>query len=62
MLDLSKTVLEKVSFDKTLFRKELTKAIERIQPNEKTQLRVWCLDAFGEEYQPEIAEAFNNIS
>lgn len=58
MLDLSKKILEKVSFDKTLFRKELIKAIKWVQPNEKIILKVWCLATFGNEYQMEILEVF----
>ena len=33
-------LMEKVSFDKTLFRKELKKAIKWVKPNEKTLLKV----------------------
>lgn len=61
MLDLSKKILQKVSFDKTLFRKELIKAIKWVQPNEKTILKVWCLATFGNEYQKEILEVFGNV-
>jgi hypothetical protein len=62
MFDLSKKILEKVSFDKTLFQKELGKAIKWIQPNEKTLLKVWCLATFGHQYQQEIMEVFNGVS
>jgi len=61
MFELSKKVLEKVSFDKTLFRKELAKAINWIKPDEKTLLKVWCLATFGNEYQKEILETFSNF-
>ncbi len=61
MFELSKEVLEKVSFDKTLFRKELNKAINWIKQDEKTLLKVWCLGTFGNEYRKEILEAFGNI-
>ena len=54
MFDLSKKILEKVSFDKMLFCKELTKAIKWVKPDEKTLLKVWCLSTFGNEYQKEI--------
>jgi hypothetical protein len=62
MFDLSKKILEKVSFDKTLFRKELTKAIKWVQPDEKTLLKVWCLATFGHQYQNEILEVFSNVA
>ena len=58
MFDLSKKILEKVSFDKMLFCKELTKAIKWVKPDEKTLLKVWCLSTFGNEYQKEIIEIF----
>jgi len=62
MYELSKRILEKVSFDKTLFRKELIKAIKWVKPNEKTLLKVWCLATFGHQYQEEIMEVFNNVA
>ena len=62
MFDLSKKVLEKVSFDKTLFRKELAKAIKWVKPDEKTLLKAWCLATFGNEYQKEIMEVFSSFS
>jgi hypothetical protein len=62
MLELSKSILEKVSFDKSLFRKELGKAIKWIKPNEKTLLKGWCLATFGHQYQEEIMEVFRTIS
>lgn len=62
MLELSKKVLEKVSFDKTLFRKELIKAIHWIKPDEKVLLKVWCITTFGVQYQADILEVFANIA
>lgn len=61
MFEFSKTVLEKVSFDKTLFCKELKKAINWVKPDEKTLLKVWCMATFGSVYQKEIQEIFGNI-
>jgi hypothetical protein len=64
MYELSKSILEKVSFDKALFRKELIKAVKWIKPNEKTLLKVWCLATFGHRYKEEITEVFasKNVS
>lgn len=62
MLELSKSILEKVSFDKLLFKKELRKAIKWIKPDEKTILKVWCLTTFGHQYREEIMEVFRTIS
>jgi len=61
MFDLSKKILEKVSFDKTLFCKELKKSIRWVKPDEKTLLKVWCLATFGNEYQKEILEIFGTL-
>ncbi len=58
MFELSKNILSKVSFDKTLFTKELMKSINWIKPNEKAQLQAWCLATFGVIYQNEILEEF----
>ncbi|MEM7486838.1 MAG: hypothetical protein AAF348_16640 [Bacteroidota bacterium] len=41
MLDYTKTVLQKVSFDTKLFTKELKKAISRLLPNEIEELKIW---------------------
>jgi hypothetical protein len=62
MFELSKNILEKVSFDKTLFRKELIKALKWLSPSEKTLLRVWCLATFGHQYREEIREVFKNVT
>jgi hypothetical protein len=61
MLELSKNILEKVSFDRFLFRKELFKAINWINPNEKNLLKAWCLAKFENEFKNEILEVFNNL-
>ncbi len=62
MYELSKKILEKVSFDKTLFRKELTKAVKWIKPDEKMLLMVWCITTFGHQHKDIITEVFNNIT
>jgi hypothetical protein len=61
MFELSKNILEKVSFDKALFLKELTKAVKWVKPDEKILLKVWCLTTFGHKYQDEIMEIFKNV-
>ena len=62
MFELSKNILEKVSFDKTLFRKELTKALKWLKPDEKTLLKMWCLTTFGHQYRDVIREVFKNVT
>ncbi len=62
MFELSKNILEKVSFDKTLFRKELTKAVKWLKPDEKMLLMVWCISMYGNQYKDVISEVFKNVT
>ncbi|HUH47269.1 MAG TPA: hypothetical protein VLZ54_08965 [Arenibacter sp.] len=41
MLEYTKTVLQKVSFDTKLFCKELEKAVTRLLPFEIEELKLW---------------------
>lgn len=41
MLDYTKTILQKVSFDSKLFCREVEKAIARLLPYEIEELKVW---------------------
>lgn len=41
MYDYTKAVLSKVSFDTTLFCKELEKAFSRLLPYEIEELKIW---------------------
>ncbi|MEM8999202.1 MAG: hypothetical protein AAGB24_02975 [Bacteroidota bacterium] len=41
MLEYTKTVLQKVSFDAKLFTREVKKAVSRLLPNEIEELRIW---------------------
>lgn len=41
MFDYTKSILERVSFDPTLFCKELEKAIKTLLPYEMEQLNEW---------------------
>lgn len=43
MFEYTKTVLQKVSFDATLFCRELKKAIDHLLPYEIVELRIWLL-------------------
>jgi hypothetical protein len=43
MLEYTKTVLKKVSFDVRLFSRELQKAIKRLLPDELHELKAWLL-------------------
>lgn len=59
MFELSKQILQKVSFDRSLFKKELRKSIQWIKPNERVQLKAWCLVTFGHLYRDIILEVFD---
>jgi DNA replication protein DnaD len=41
MFEYTKTILEKVSFNKELFKKELEKAVNRLLPYEIKELYYW---------------------
>lgn len=46
MLEYVKMILEKVSFDKVLFEKELKKGMSLLVPSEISQLQSWCYEKF----------------
>lgn len=52
MLDYTKSILERVSFDPALFYKELQKAIRSLLPYEMEQLKEWLLNFTKE--KPEL--------
>ncbi|HJS01657.1 MAG TPA: hypothetical protein VJ780_12060 [Flavobacterium sp.] len=56
MFDYTKSILERVSFDPTLFCKELEKAIKALLPYELEQLREWLASFVIEkpELQPSL--------
>ncbi len=61
MLEYSIHILEKVSFDKSLFEKELNKSINLLSPQETLQLEKWVEFNYGEKY-PEIIKNFKNLN
>ena len=61
MYEMTKHILEKVSFDKTLFRKELMKARKFLKKDELLLLRLWCLTTFGHLYKDVIQEALDRV-
>ena len=46
-LDYYKTILQKVSFDKDLFKKEYIKALSDLAPSDKLKLMYWCEKEFS---------------
>jgi|TARA_B110000971_G_C19738606_1_gene376443 hypothetical protein len=60
MLEFSKKILEKVSFDKRLFRKELKKSVIWINKHEAAALKIWALTYFSH-YKETIQEVFEKV-
>lgn len=50
MLEYSKKVLKKVSFDVSLFKKELSKAYQNLLEEEIEELMNWVAKNFGAQY------------
>ena len=61
MLEFSKKILSKVSFDKTLFRKELQKSTGWLNKKEVITLKIWALTTFSQ-YKNTILEVFDQLS
>lgn len=62
MFELSKLILQRVSFDPVLFRKELRKAVRWIRQEEINNFRNWCLTTFGATYGDVIEETFARVA
>ena len=62
MLEFTKDILKKVSFDSELFRKELAKSISWLNASESKQLKTWCLAYFGAKYHTTIIDVFNQLA
>jgi 3-phosphoglycerate kinase len=58
MLKYTKTILQKVSFDKNLFKKELKKSVKWLKRDEIILLEAWCIINFGSIYSDVIVEVF----
>jgi len=58
MMELSKQVLQKVSFDRRLFTKELIKARRWLDQHDQMVFKAWCLATFGHVYKDVILEVF----
>lgn len=61
MFEYSKEVLTKVSFDRSLFARELNKAIRWLKADERKMLMLWCLATFGNKYGDVINQAFRHF-
>ena len=61
MLEFSKNILIKVSFDKSLFKKELKKSATWLDKKDIAKLKVWALISFVQ-YRDTITDVFDQIS
>ncbi|MFD1470010.1 hypothetical protein ACFQ48_17410 [Hymenobacter caeli] len=62
MLDYVKLILQKVSFNKVLFEKELRKALKTVLPAEMAAFRVWCYQQFSRLYRRVLNRAFRQAA
>jgi hypothetical protein len=58
MLRYTEIILQKVSFNKELFRKELKKSIKWLKKEEVVLLKAWVIVNFGNMYYDVINEVF----
>lgn len=57
MLEFSKTIIEKVSFDKILFEKEFNKLRKWLKGKELKEFEKWCFSKFRNIY-PDVLSKF----
>lgn len=51
MLEYLKTILQKVSFSRFLFERELKKGLAYLLPAELLEFKSWCYERFGHLHQ-----------
>lgn len=51
MIEYVKTILEKVSFSRYLFERELRKGLRLILPSEVHEFKDWCYSMFGKVHE-----------
>ena len=62
MLEYAKTILEKVSFDRSLFEKELLKALRMLVKEELKQLKEWCYARYSSLYASLLNRVFAHVA
>lgn len=62
MLDHQKIILEKLSTDKEMFRKEIVKSFKWLKSYEILMLRRWLKESFGKTHADVIHEVFEYIA
>lgn len=60
MFEYTKNILTKVSFDKSLFRKELSKAVKMLKKDERRLLKIWCIATFAS-YSDVVIDVFRKF-
>ena len=60
MFEYTKNILTKVSFDKNLFKKELSKAVKMLKKDERRLLKIWCIATFAS-YSDVVIDVFRKI-
>lgn len=60
-LEYSKLILEKVSFDRHLFEKELRKAVHQLADTECKELKSWCMLNYSPVYLSIIVACFGSL-
>ncbi len=60
MLEYNKLILTKMSFDQALFAKELAKAIDYMQTDERILLKDWCYQEFGHKFRKILDKKFKH--
>ncbi len=61
MLEYTKTILRKVSFDAELFQKELKKALKWLNDDDLSDLYIWLVDNYYNSHKSIINETFNKV-
>jgi hypothetical protein len=62
MLEYTKSLLQKVSFDKKLFLKELGKSLGWLSKEERQVLQSWILSRFNSNFRKEISLLFDTVA
>ncbi len=58
MLEHQKLLITNVSYIKALFRKEVTKSLNWLKPEEVVELRYWLMNNYWDRYRDVISETF----
>ncbi|GAA4441674.1 hypothetical protein GCM10023188_40480 [Pontibacter saemangeumensis] len=61
MLEYTKQILAKVSFDKMLFEKELKKGLRVLEQEDLLLLEQWCYEEFSDRHLPALGRVFPEV-